>query len=100
MTAAVIVMRQNRYMARFAEAGATDAAHAVTLEALGCRESWIFRRMTRRGVFVHSGDGRFYMDVPASREFVHRRARMMIALLVIGNIILAVLLILAWSGRL
>jgi len=95
MTAAVIAMRQNRYMNRFAEAGATDAEHAATLEALGSRQSWIFRRMVRQGVFVDCGQARFYMDVAASREFVRRRRKRIIVFLVLCAVVFAVMLILA-----
>jgi hypothetical protein len=43
--AAVIVTRQNKLIRRFREAGATAPKFARTPEDLGCRNSWIFRRL-------------------------------------------------------
>ena len=49
--AAVIVARQNKLIRRFWEAGATAPKFARSPEDLGCRNSWIFRRLVTRGVF-------------------------------------------------
>jgi hypothetical protein len=73
MSAAAILHKQNRLMRKFAERHATSSASAEKLENLGCHQGWIFRRMVARGVFVPVGDGRFYMDENASREFIRRR---------------------------
>ncbi|MCP4642332.1 MAG: hypothetical protein GY851_17940 [bacterium] len=81
---AVIVMRQNRYMRRFREAGATSADRAVTLDEIGCRDHWIFRRMVRRGVFVHLGEGRYFLDEAGASRFVRRRRTMMLVLLAVA----------------
>lgn len=69
MGGGVIIRKQNRYMRRFAEAGAADPDHAVTLAELGCRDSWIFRRMVKKGVFVACGTDRYHLDERAAREF-------------------------------
>jgi hypothetical protein len=55
-------MRQNRLMRRFRDAEATDPKSAITLEDIGCRNSWVFRRMVARGVFIETGKGQYYMD--------------------------------------
>src|SRR5262249_50639782 len=71
--AAVLIVAQNRYMRRFAEAGATAPARAVTLGELGLRESWAFRRMVSRGVFVRCEAGQFYLDTTAAEAFRRQR---------------------------
>lgn len=89
--AAVILIRQNKMVRRFREAQATDLEHAVALEALGERHSWLFDRMARHGVFLSAPGGRFYMDERAADEFfVQRRKR---ALFILGCLLLALLLL-------
>ena len=73
MSGAVVVMHQNRLMRRFRDAKATDPKSARTLAEIGCRNSWVFRRMAAKGVFIETDDGRFYMDEDAARWFVRRR---------------------------
>ena len=86
MSGAAIILQQNRLMRRFADAGATNPATAKVPEDIGCRQSWVFRRLVSRGVFVPVGDGRFYMDVEAADEFKHRRR--ITALIFIGAVLL------------
>ena len=62
MSGAVVVVHQNRLMRQFREAKATAPKSASTLTDIGCRNSWVFRRMVARGVFIETNDGRFYMD--------------------------------------
>ena len=69
---AYIVLRQARLIRRFRETGATDPAHAVNLEALGEQRSGIFNRMSKRGVFLPTQDGRFFMDVRAGDEHLRQ----------------------------
>ena len=76
---AVIIRRQNRLMEQFRAAGATSAANAVDPDALGCRVSWVFRRMVSQGVFLDAGDGRFYLDENGAARFVLlRRVRIVV----------------------
>lgn len=70
--AAVIAMRRKRLIRRFREAGATDPKHAVTLEALGERHTWIFDQMARAGVFLAVPEGRYFMDESAATNFRRR----------------------------
>jgi hypothetical protein len=70
--AAVIAMRRKRLVRRFREAGATAPEHAVTLQALGERPTWVFRRMVRVGVFRVTPEGRYFMDDAAATQFLHR----------------------------
>lgn len=70
--AAVIAMRRRRLVRRFREAGAINLEHAVTLEALGERHTWVFDRMMGAGVFLGAPDGRYFMDEAAATEYQHR----------------------------
>jgi hypothetical protein len=74
--AAVIVARQNKLIRRFRDAGATAPEFARSPEDLGCRNSWIFRRLVTRGVFLEAKPGRYYVDEVAAETFLRvRRAR-------------------------
>lgn len=88
MSAAIVIHIQNSLMKRFGQAGALDAGHAVQLESLGTHRSWIFDRMARRGVFVQTHDGRYYMDEQAADAFRQIRRNRMLAWIIA--------LILAW----
>jgi len=92
-SAATIAIRRKKLIKRFREVGATDPEHAVTLEALGVRRSWIFDQMTEHGVFLPAQDGRYFMDDRAPVEFLRqRRSRT----LFLGGLILLVFLLL-WA---
>ncbi len=94
MSAAVIILKQNQLMRRFAAAEATAPTTAKVPEDIGCRQSWIFRRMVARGVFVPVGNGRFYMDVDAAAEFKRRRgARLLFWAIAVTVVLLALFLI-------
>lgn len=82
---AVIVM-QNRFLRRFRDAGATAPERAATLDELGCRSTFVFRRMVDRGVFVASGEERFHLDEQAAVEFLQRRRRMVLLFMLFGII--------------
>ena len=92
MSTAAVVLKQNRIMRRFAEAGATSPATAMTPEEIGCRQGWIFRHMEAKGVFVSVGEGRFYLDELAAESF-RRRRRNRVLIIALGAILLAFL---AW----
>ena len=83
MSGAVVVTLQNRLMQRFRDAKATAPQSAITLEDIGCQNSWVFRRMVARGVFIETGEGRYYMDEDAARRFVRRRWRVMLIFLAV-----------------
>ncbi|GAG20028.1 unnamed protein product [marine sediment metagenome] len=96
MSGAVVVIHQNRLMRRFRDAKATDLKAATTLADIGCRNSWVFRRMVARGVFIETMDGRFYMDEEAARQFVKLRWRTMIVFLAVVIVLFAILQIFIW----
>jgi hypothetical protein len=87
-----IIIKQNQYMRKFRQAGATDPARARTLDELGIRPSGIFRKMEARDVFRA---GRipetYYMDEPAAEEFVAARRRRAFYMLILMLVLAAVL---------
>ncbi len=90
--ATIIIIRRKRLVRRFRETGAIDREHAVNLEALGERRSWIFNQMVRHNVFLPAGNDRYFMDERAAVEFLRqRRSR---ALFMAG--IFALLFLLLW----
>lgn len=99
MSAAVIILKQNQLMRRFAAAEATAPTTAKVPEDIGCRQSWIFRRMVSRGVFVPVGDGRFYMDEDAAAEFKRRRRARLLWMLALVAVAMALFLIWTELGR-
>jgi hypothetical protein len=97
--AAIIAIRRKRLVRRFREAGALDLEHAVTLEVLGERHSWIFEQMARRGVFLQAGEGRYFMDERAGLEFLRQARRR--ALIIGGGFLLFFLVfwLASWALR-
>jgi len=89
MSGAVVVY-QNRLMRRLQDAKATNPKSAKSLAEIGCRNSWVFRRMAARGVVVETEDGRFYMDEDAARRFVKRRWRVALIFLAVVIVLFAI----------
>ncbi len=89
MTAASVVIRQNRYIRKFRQAGATSPETARTPQEIGVRHSWLFRRMADAGVFVDVGGGRYYLDEEGTEHYLYRRWVRMIVVTAIGLIVLA-----------
>jgi len=90
--AAVIAIRRKRLVRAFHQAGATDSAHAVTLEQLGQRRSWVFEHMAAQGVFIATEDGRYFMDEQTAVEFLAARRKR--ALIIAGGLVLVFVAIL------
>ena len=92
MTAASVVIRQNRYIRKFRQAGATSPETARTPAELGVRESWLFRRMADAGVFVDAGGGRYYLDAEETERYLDRRWMRLMVVTIIGLRVLALVL--------
>lgn len=89
---AYIIIRQNEYMRKFRQAGATDAARARPLADLRIKPDRIFRRMENKDIFRPGrAPETYYMDERAAEEFVEARRRRMFYLLLLGLILAAVL---------
>jgi len=93
--AAVIAIRRRRIVEQFRQAGATDASHAVTLESLEVRPSWIFDQMVRNGIFTAVGGDHYFMNEQAATEFLRQKRARAIA---IGALMLFVFLLLCLFG--
>lgn len=93
--AAVIAIRRKRLIRRFREAGATDPEHAITLESVGDRRSWVFDQMVRHRVFLPAAGGNYYLDERAAAEFLHARR---VRALAIAAALLALFVVLWLSG--
>jgi hypothetical protein len=83
MSGAAVIIRQNRLIRQFREAGATAPALARPLSEIGVRYSWVFRRMAGRGVFVRVTDDRYYMDEEAVTAFLARRTRVLLTFTIV-----------------
>jgi len=91
MSGESVLIKQNLLMRKFRKAEAVDAGRAKTLAELGIRNSFIFRRMAERGVFIETGDDAYFMDVEAAAEFrVHRRRILFFIFLLIGVALLVI----------
>jgi hypothetical protein len=73
----IILWMQKRLVQKFREACATLPNQAMTLQDLGIRRSFIFKRMVRKGIFRLAGEDRYYLDEEAS-EHHFRRAKTLI----------------------
>ncbi len=95
MSGAVVIVTQNKMIRRFRDVGATGPCSAQTPAQIGVRESWLFRRMTARGVFVPTEDGKYYLDEASVEDFVRRRrakARTITAILLLVFVAVVILL--------
>lgn len=86
----VPLIKQKRYIKAFQREGATDEAHARTLEELDIKESPVFRRMIVMGMFIQCPDGRYYLNVPlasvyqSGRQYFLRIFLLLLLILVIA----------------
>jgi hypothetical protein len=89
---AAIIIKQNQYMRKFREAGATNPDAARTLAELDIRKTGIFRKLEDQGVFV---PGRrpetFYMHEAAASDFIEARRRRVFYTMLLLLVVAAVL---------
>ena len=77
--AAIIIRKRKKIINAFRMAGATDRKHAVSLETLGIRRTWILDQMLKNGSFEETDNHRFFMNEAVALEFMHsRRVRALI----------------------
>lgn len=97
--AAVIVRRRKRLVRRFREAGAVDAAHAVTLRQAGVQRSWIFEQMIEHGAFIATEDGRYFLNEAAAQAFMAARRKQALIVGGILSLVFVLIWLLALIGR-
>lgn len=86
MAGALINRKVRQMLRRFREHGATRQDRAVTLQTLGERHSWIFRRLVGARAIVAVPEGRYDSDEIAAGRYRHRR--MVRALVAAGIVVL------------
>jgi hypothetical protein len=95
----LVIAKQGRYLRRFSTARALAASSAKTLQELRLRDSKSFQRLVRRGVFVETTPGRYYLELGRAAAFKrHRRTQALFVLgfpLIIASIATAVTLFVA-----
>jgi transcriptional regulator of aromatic amino acid metabolism len=91
----VILAIQKRLVRKFRESCATVPRQATTLEELGLRRSFLFKRMEKKGIFRIAEGDRYYLDEDAT-EGHFRRAK--IGIFVAVGIALIALLVYLFFG--
>jgi hypothetical protein len=93
---AYVIIKQNEYMKKFRDAGATEPSKARPLADLKIKPDRIFRKMEDKAVFL---PGRtpdtFYLDPQAAEEFIEARRRRTFYLLLLMVIVAAVMFFLS-----
>ena len=81
--AAIIIRKEKEMVAAFRARGATDPAHAVTVDSLNLHQGVAFRRLVSHAVLrpVHSGD--YYLDEPSWEATTRLRRRLLLAIMAI-----------------
>lgn len=89
---AYVIIKQNEYMRKFRQAGATDLARAKTLAELDIKPSRIFQKMRDKDIFRPGrAPETFYMDASSADEFLEARRRRTFYTLLLIIIVAAVL---------
>ncbi|HUT07363.1 MAG TPA: hypothetical protein VMY15_00835 [Candidatus Latescibacteria bacterium] len=94
---AYVIIKQNEYMRKFRNAGATDPLRAKSLADLGIKPDRIFHKMEEKAVFLPGrAPGTYYIDPSAADDFIEARRRRTFYLLLL---VLAVAAVLFFLGR-
>ncbi len=93
---AYVIIKQNEYMRKFRNAGATDPLRAKSLADLGIKPSRIFQKMEDKAVFLPGrAPGTYYIDPNAANDFVEARRKRAFYMLLLVIIVAAVLFFLS-----
>jgi len=89
---AYVIIKQNEYMKKFRNAGATEPSKARPLADLKIKPDRIFGKMESKAIFLQGRTpGTFYMDPNAAEEFVEARRRRTFYLLLLALIAAAII---------
>lgn len=94
--AAVIAIRRKQLVRAFRDAEATVATRAIKLEQLGKRRSWIFDQMVKRGVFIASGNDRYFMNESVAEAFLAARRKRALIITTVLLLVFALIWLLGW----
>ena len=93
---AYVIIKQNEYLRKFRNAGATEPSKARPLADLKVKPDRIFRKMEDKAVFLPGRTpGTFYMDENAAEEFVAARRRRAFYMMLLAIIVAAVVFFLS-----
>jgi hypothetical protein len=93
---AYIIIKQNEYMKKFRNAGATDPMRARPLAELRIRRDRIFRKMEDKDIFKPGREPEtYFMDPNAAEEFVEARRRRTFYMLLLIAVVAAVMFFLS-----
>lgn len=90
-----VLIKQNEYMRKFRNAGATEASKARTLVELKVKNDRIFRKMADKDVF-RSGrtPETYYLDLGAAEGFLQARRRRAFYMIILVIVVAALMFIL------
>jgi hypothetical protein len=89
---AYVIIKQNEYMRKFRNAGATDTMRAKSLADLGIKPSRIFRKMEDKAIILPGRTPEtYYMDTNAAEGFIEVRRRRAFFLMLLAMAAAAVL---------
>lgn len=92
---AYVIIKQNEYMRKFRNAGATEASKAKTLVELKVKNDRIFRKMADKDVFRPGrAPETYYLDLGAADDFIQARRRRAFYLLILVIVVAALVFIL------
>jgi hypothetical protein len=95
--AAYVMVKQNEYMRKFRNAGATDPLRAKSLADLGIKPGRIFQKLADKAVFLPGRiPGTYYLDPNAADDFIEARRKRAFFLLLLT---LAAAAVLFFLGR-
>lgn len=97
MSAAVTIIFAiiNKYKRKFRQAGAIYPGASIIPSEHGVPDSRIFRKLVRDGIFIHIGNGRYYMDETKEAELQAQKQKLVWVLIVLVIIGLFIGLVLA-----
>lgn len=70
---AYFVFKQLFYIRKFKNLGITHGGNSKTLKSLGMRNSFEFKNMQKRGIFVEVKDNKVYLEIEKGNEFAKKR---------------------------
>jgi len=95
--AAYVIIKQNEYVRKFRNAGATDTMRAKSLADLGIKPSRIFQKMEDKAIFLPGRNpGTYYLDPNAADDFIETRRKRAFFLMLLA---LAAAAVLFFLGR-
>lgn len=85
---------QDSYIEQFNKSGAIDSEHAVSIDQIRIKRTYIFSKMVQRGVFKECVNGRFYID---NQEGINYKARRRKIVLFLTLVLLFIFILLVFT---